>query len=150
MTATFLQHVIEIESGRLERRCEAKYQPGDKRESERKSEDAGIETEIPEKRHRDQLLLRYHCNERRDTPVSDHQTCGSADERQQNRLSQQLPHNSPATRSQRRSDRNLFLSRERSRQQQTRDVRASNQQYKTDSSEQDQQDWLNSSDDLFL
>jgi len=58
--ATFFKNFIEIQSRGLERRGQAKNQTCQEGESNRKGEDAGIDSQRLKKRKRSELVRRQH------------------------------------------------------------------------------------------
>ena len=80
--------------------------------------------------------------ERREDPdaaAGQHQTARAAERREQAALDQQLAHEAPARRADRRPDRELPPPHARPDQQQVRDVRARNQEHASDRAEEDEQ-----------
>ena len=102
--------------------------------AEREEEHRQVERDLRFVRDR----VRRH--ERRESPAGRRRRAAvpsdAGGEREDQALGQQLPHQPPAARAERRADGHLALARRRPRQQQVRDVRARDQQQQPDRAEQ--------------
>ena len=79
--------------------------------------------------HRVRRLSRQERGHQVQRPLGDDEAAEAAEDREETRLAEQLPHELSASRANRQPDRHLARARGAARQQQVRDVRARNQQH---------------------
>ena len=123
---------------RLERRRDAKHDPGEERQREREQQHARVDREV--ERERQRALRRRRRLERPDDDPRQRNAGDAADRRQQHAFGQQLPDEAPAARADGQPHRELAPPRRGPRQQQVRDVRAGDQQHGADDAAEQQRD----------
>src|SRR6185295_5204000 len=132
--AAFLQRVVDIRPRSLQRGNESEDQSGDERYAQGKSEHAAINSCLIETRN----VGGRKRNQRAESPNREQQSHRAADHAQQNAFGEQLPNDPPAPRSEGQANRDFFFTHRGAREQQISDVRACDQQHKTDRAKQNQ------------
>ena len=127
-----LQRSVQIETSDAHRRREAEQEARRDAEDQGEEEHLAVDGDVAEPRdaRRLQPLNRAHRNGRQ------RDAGGAAEQRQPDALGQQLAHDPKPARAHRGAHGHLALTRERSRQQQVRDIRARDQQHDPDRRQQ--------------
>src|ERR1043165_3461421 len=120
LPAAFFQRVVEICFRRLQRRRETKDDAAHEGEREREEQHGSVDAELIPAGCKLRRLAGVAGAQSVDAPETDQPSKGAANEGHYHAFSQQLPHDSPATRTQRRSQSDLFLASTRARKHQVR------------------------------
>ena len=142
-TAALAQRPLSRAARRLQRREQTESQAGDEGDTEGEEHDGAVQADGLEPRN----VGRLSGHQRPGRPVGDHQADDAAGKAEDDRLGQQLPEQPAAAGPHRHADRELTLTRRRTRQQQVGDVRAGDQQHQADRTEQHEERPLHVTDD---
>ena len=142
--AAGFERVVHVAAGRSERGRQAKQQPGQQREDERKHEDAAVQANGFEPGD----VARIDRARDLEAHLGDGQPEGPADERDRRAFEEQLPDDAGAIGAERRPDRDFPPAARGARQQQIRDIRTGDEKHQADRSEQHQDRLARVADDL--
>ncbi len=121
----FFHHLGQVRPRGAQRREEAEEQPREEGQGQRETQDLRIDRGLGEPRH---AARAERAQTRHAGPGHEH-TAAAANERQQQALDQQLPHEAPARRAERRPDGDLPPPHRRAREQQVRHVGARDEEH---------------------
>src|SRR5262249_48888106 len=133
--AAFFERFVERGESACQSGNDSEDQAGQERERAGKAEHDAVDADLFSSRQ----IVRETAGQRVYAPGRQQQPYRAAGHGQQQAFGQQLPHDPPASRAERRADGDLLLSRFGSRQQQVGHVGASDQQEEADRDQQRQQ-----------
>ncbi len=132
-----LEREVEVGLRDLQPRQQSHQQTRRQRDERREGQHPHVHTRLVEPR--EPQPFGHEREQGFDAPQGQHDPERAARQRQQNALREQLPHDPPARRAERRAYRHLLVTRRRAREQKVRDVGARDEQHEADRAEEDEQ-----------